>query len=107
MGVIKIGISLPRHLLERVDDIVRRKGQSRSEFIRRSLEQALAENVPSRVLAEARALYAAVKEQDLSLAEDFMTVASETLPPYEEAESSINLISVPRREARCAGLTRR
>jgi metal-responsive CopG/Arc/MetJ family transcriptional regulator len=90
MGVIKIGISLPRHLLERVDDIVRRKGQSRSEFIRRSLEQALAENVPSRVLAE-----------------DFMTVASETLPPYEEAESSINLISVPRREARCAGLTRR
>ncbi|RLC89461.1 MAG: hypothetical protein DRI79_06825 [Chloroflexi bacterium] len=85
MGVIKIGISLPRPLLERVDAAARRKGQSRSEFVRRSLERALAEEVSPRVLAEARALYAAIEEDDRALAEDFLAVAAETLPPYEEA----------------------
>jgi metal-responsive CopG/Arc/MetJ family transcriptional regulator len=86
MGVVKIGISLPRPLLERVDAVARRKNQSRSEFVRRSLERALADEMPSRVLAEARALYAAVGEDDLTLAEDFLTIAAETLPPYEVGE---------------------
>jgi len=85
MSVIKIGISLPRPLLERVDAVSRRKGQSRSEFVRRSLERALAEDVPPRVLVEARALYAAIEEDDRAMAEDFLTMAAETLPPYEEA----------------------
>ena len=49
MGVVKIGISLPRPLLERVDIIARRKGQSRSEFVRRSLERALVEEMSARV----------------------------------------------------------
>ena len=84
MGVVKIGISLPRPLLERVDALARRKGQSRSEFVRRSLERTLEKEIPPRVLAEARALYAAIEEDDQTLAEDFLTIASETLPPYEE-----------------------
>lgn len=86
MGVIEIGISLPRPLLKRVDVVARRKDQSRSEFVRRSLERALAEDVPPRVLAEARALYAAIEEDDRALAEDFLAVVAETLPPYEEAK---------------------
>ena len=86
MGVVKIGISLPRPLLERVDAIAHRKGLSRSEFVRRSLARALSEEIPPRVLAEARALYAAIEEDDRTLAEDFLAVAAETLPPYEEAE---------------------
>ena len=86
MGVIEIGISLPRPLLKRVDVVARRKDQSRSEFVRRSLERALTDDVPPRVLAEARALYAAIEEDDRALAEDFLAVAAETLPPYEEAE---------------------
>jgi len=84
MGVVKISISLPRPLLERVDAIARRQGQSRSEFVRRGLERALAEEIPPPVLAEARALYAAIEEDDRILAEDFLAVAAETLPPYEE-----------------------
>ena len=84
MSVVKIGISLPHNLLERVDAVVRRKGLSRSEFVRRSLERALAEETPPRVLAEARALYAAIEEDDPTLAEDFLSIAAETLPPYEE-----------------------
>lgn len=85
MSVIKIGISLPRPLLERVDTVAHRKGQSRSEFVRRSLERTLTEDVPPSVLAEARALYTAIEEDDRALAEDFLAVAAETLPPYEEA----------------------
>ncbi len=65
MGVVKIGISLPRPLLER----------------------ALAEEVPPRVLAEARALYAAIEEDDRAMAEDFLAVVAENLPPYEEVRS--------------------
>jgi len=87
MSVAKIGISLSRSLLERVDALARRKGQSRSEFIRRSLEQALMEDVSSHTLAEARTLYAAIEKDDRAVAEDFLTVAAETLPPYEETES--------------------
>jgi metal-responsive CopG/Arc/MetJ family transcriptional regulator len=89
MSVIKIGISLPRPLLERVDAIARRKNQSRSEFVRRSLERTLAEDTPSHVLAEARALYAAIEDDDLSLAEDFLAVAAETLPPYEAEKDEV------------------
>ena len=85
MGVVKIGISLPRSLLERVDAIARRRGLSRSEFVRHSLARTLAEEIPAHVLAEARALYAAIEEDNGTLAEDFLAVASETLPPYEEA----------------------
>lgn len=84
MGIIKIGISLPRPLLERVDAIARRRDQSRSEFVRRSLERTLVEEIPPHVLAEARELYAAIEEDDRTLAEDFLAVAAETLPPYEE-----------------------
>ncbi len=87
MGVVKIGISLPRPLLEQVDVIARHRSQSRSEFIRRSLKQALAEDTPPRVLAEARALYAAIEKENLTLAEDFLTVVTETIPPYDETES--------------------
>lgn len=86
MGVVKIGISLPRSLLERVDAIARRRGLSRSEFVRHSLARTLAEEIPTHVLAEARALYAAIEEDERTLAEDFLAVAAETLPPYEEAE---------------------
>jgi metal-responsive CopG/Arc/MetJ family transcriptional regulator len=86
MGVIKIGISLPRSLLERVDAVARRKRQSRSEFVRRSLERTLAEDTSPDMLAEARALYAAIEEDDRALAENFMSIAAETLPPYEDVE---------------------
>lgn len=83
MGVVKIAISLPHSLLEQVDLVARRKGQSRSEFVRRSLERALTEEASPRVLAEARALYAAIDEDDKVLAEDFLAVAAETLPSYD------------------------
>jgi metal-responsive CopG/Arc/MetJ family transcriptional regulator len=84
MGVVKIAISLPHSLLEQVDLIARRRGQSRSEFVRRSLERAITEEVSPYVLAEARARYAAIDEDDKTLAEDFLAVAAETLPPYDE-----------------------
>jgi metal-responsive CopG/Arc/MetJ family transcriptional regulator len=85
MGVVKIGISLPRPLLDRVDALARHKRQSRSEFVRQSLERTLAEEIPPHVLAEARELYAAVEADDRALAEGFLAVAAETLPPYDEA----------------------
>jgi metal-responsive CopG/Arc/MetJ family transcriptional regulator len=87
MGVVKIGISLPDSLLEKVDTIARRKGVSRSEFVRQSLERTLAEESSPRILAEARALYAAVEEDDLETADDFLTAAADTLPTYEEPET--------------------
>ena len=89
MGVTKIGISLPQPLLEKIDTAARRKKQSRSEFVRQSLERALAEETPPHVLAEARALYAAIQDDDLNLAEDFITIAVETLPAYKTEENEV------------------
>ena len=86
MGIVKIGVSLPRHLLDRVDALARRKGQSRSELVRRSLERTLTEEIPPQGLAEARELYAAIEADDRNLAEDFLAAAAETLPPYEDAD---------------------
>jgi hypothetical protein len=59
MGMVKISISPPRPLPE---------------------DEAL----PC-TLTKARTLYAATGEDDRALAEDFLAVAVETLPPYEEA----------------------
>jgi metal-responsive CopG/Arc/MetJ family transcriptional regulator len=87
MSVVKIGISLPDSLLEKVDTSARRKGISRSEFVRQSLERTLAEELSPHVLAEARVLYAAVEGDDLAVADDFLTIAADTLPTYEEPET--------------------
>ena len=87
MSVVKIGVSLPNSLLEQVDTLGRRNSQSRSEFIRRSLERTLMDEVAPRMLAEAHALYAAIGTDECALAEDFLTVSVDTLPPYEEGES--------------------
>ena len=86
MSVVKIGISLPNSLLEQVDTLARRNGQSRSEFIRRSLERTLMDGVAPGMLAEAHALYAAIGTDERALAEDFLTVSADTLPPYEEGD---------------------
>ena len=41
MTTVKVSISLPKDLLERVDDICRRLHMARSEFIARVLEEKL------------------------------------------------------------------
>ena len=83
----KIAISLPADLLAKVDALAQQRGESRSAFVRRSLEQALGRQEAQQVLIEARRLYAEVEETDRELAEDFLSISAETLPPYSGSET--------------------
>ncbi len=82
----RITISLPKELLARVEALAQERGETRSAFVRRSLEQALERYEARKVLAEAQTLYAEIEETDRKLAEGFLAISAETLPPYDEAE---------------------
>jgi predicted DNA-binding protein len=83
--VAKVAISLPPDLLGRVDDEAKAKGQSRSAYIRETLERALAVVEEERAVREARAVYAAIEEDPAfwPAHEAFARIASETVPPFE------------------------
>ncbi len=46
----------------------------------------MTEETPSHVLAKAHTLYTTIKDDDLALAEEFLAIATETLPPYQAKE---------------------
>lgn len=83
MATTKIAVSLPSDLLAQVDELARRLNESRSAIVRRSLEQTLEQYALQQTLRKARKIYAEIEEADRQLAEDFLTISAETLPPYE------------------------
>ncbi len=83
----RITISLPKEMLARMDALAQERGETRSAFVRRGLEQTLEGYEARKVLAQAQALYAEIEETDRRLAEDFLSISAETLPPYSDAEA--------------------
>jgi predicted transcriptional regulator len=66
-----------------VDRLAEETGESRSAIVRHSLEQTLRQQAEQQELHEARRIYAEIEAEDRQLAEDFLTVAAETLPVYQ------------------------
>ncbi|HID86939.1 MAG TPA: ribbon-helix-helix protein, CopG family [Anaerolineae bacterium] len=83
MATTRIAVSLPPDLLAQVDELAQRLNESRSAIVRRSLEQTLEQYALQRTLHKAGEIYAEIEEADRQLAEDFLTISAETLPPYE------------------------
>ena len=83
MATTKIAVSLPPDLLAQVDELARRLNESRSALVRRSLEKTLEQYTLQQTRHKAREIYAEIEETDRQLAEDFLTISAETLPPYE------------------------
>jgi metal-responsive CopG/Arc/MetJ family transcriptional regulator len=97
LTVAKVAVSLEPELLARVDAAAEAAGQSRSAFVRHSLEYALRTLEEERAVREARAIYGEI-ERDESLRQlhdAFSSVAGETLPPFEPDEQQAGPPSVP------------
>ncbi|MGH2353876.1 MAG: CopG family ribbon-helix-helix protein [Chloroflexota bacterium] len=89
MPVARVAISLNSDLLARVDALATAAGQSRSEFVRKSLEQVLSVQEEERAVAEARAIYLDVEADSSQQAmhEAFLAAAQDTAPAYAAAVS--------------------
>jgi metal-responsive CopG/Arc/MetJ family transcriptional regulator len=81
----KIAVSLPADLLVRVDAAAAAAGQSRSAFLRHSLESVLSQLEEERAVLEVGALYAEIESDPVErrLAEAYASLAIETVPPFE------------------------
>jgi metal-responsive CopG/Arc/MetJ family transcriptional regulator len=99
MGVAKVAVSLEPELLARIDAAAESAGQSRSAFVRQSLEYTLQTLEEEHAVREARAIYGEI-ERDESLRrlhEAFLSVAGETLPPFTPDEQEPAPASAPSR----------
>ena len=86
MPVAKVAISLDPALLARVNAEAERAGKSRSEFVRDCLERALDAMEDEQTVREARAIYAAVEDdEDRRLTEAMSQLSAEALPPFRAA----------------------
>ena len=82
----KVAISLPQPLLQRIDELARRLDETRSGFIRRSLERTVEEYDFEETVRRAREIYAEVDEEERELHEAFFSIAAETLPEWDWGE---------------------
>jgi len=82
----KIAISLPQPLLQRVDELARKLNETRSGFIRRSLERTIEEYEFEETVRRVREIYAEFAEEDRQLAESMIPAIRETLPEWDWGE---------------------
>lgn len=82
----KIAISLPHPLLQRVDELAHKLNETRSAFIRRSLERTLEEYDFEETVRQALEIYAEFTEEDRQLAESMIPIIRETLPEWDWGE---------------------
>ncbi|MDI6793434.1 MAG: ribbon-helix-helix domain-containing protein [bacterium] len=76
---VKTAVSLPEYLFEEVDTYAKTHHQSRSSVIRLALEKLLNAYQDQKTLLKAKEIYAELAQSDQKLAEDFLSISSETL----------------------------
>ena len=81
MTVFKVALSLPAPLLRRIDRLASKARLSRSAFVRHAVERALRQPAETEALQKARRIYADIAEEDRALAETYLPLISETVPP--------------------------
>lgn len=81
MAVAKVALSLPAPLLTRIDRLAKKSRLSRSAFVRQAVERTLRRQAETEVVRKAHLIYAEIGEEDRALAETFLPLAAETLPP--------------------------
>jgi metal-responsive CopG/Arc/MetJ family transcriptional regulator len=81
MAVAKVAVSLPSSLLNRIDRVAKKSRLSRSAVIREAVERTFRQRDEDEVLRKAHPIYAEIGEEDRALAETFLSLAAETLPP--------------------------
>ena len=81
MAVVKIALSLPAPLVTRIDRLAKKSGLSRSAVVREVVERTLNESTETEILRKARRIYSQIGEEDRALAETFLPLVAEAIPP--------------------------
>jgi len=81
----KVSISLPGGLLAEIDELAEKRQLPRSALVREGLERVLKQERQRQTLIRARELYAQIAVEDRALSEEHLSLAVETLPPYNPA----------------------
>ena len=81
MPVAKVALSFPAPLLRRIDRLAGKARLSRSAFVRHAVETALRQPADMEVLRKARQIYTDIADEERALAETYLPLAAETLPP--------------------------
>jgi len=77
---IKVTVSLPRELLQEVDSIAKDSYNSRSLLVKKALELLIDEYIEKKNIEEAKQIYSEIYQSNHKLAEEFLSISSETLP---------------------------
>ncbi|MEA1964410.1 MAG: ribbon-helix-helix domain-containing protein [Candidatus Aerophobetes bacterium] len=77
---VKVTVSLPRDLLQKVDSITKDSYNSRSSLVKKALELLIDEYIEKNNVKKAKQIYGEISQSNHKLAEEFLSISSETLP---------------------------
>lgn len=79
---VKVAVSLPSDIFYELNKLAKQRGKSRSAIVKDALSRFLLEEVDEETEARARVLYEKISNEDRAIAEKFLGVIKEDLPPY-------------------------
>jgi len=77
---MKVTVSLPGDLLQEVDNIAKDSYNSRSSLVKKALEILINDYIEKKNIEKARQVYREIYQSNHKLAEEFLSISSETLP---------------------------
>ncbi|TVM00558.1 MAG: hypothetical protein CV087_13225 [Candidatus Brocadia sp. WS118] len=83
MPVTKLGISVPKELLEEVDMISKELKKNRSEVIRDAITKMINAYRRQQAIEKAEKIYKEIAEYDKRLAEDFLSICEKPGAKYK------------------------
>lgn len=83
MPVTKLGISVPKELLEEVDKISKELKKNRSEVVRDAITKMINTYRRQQVIEKAEKIYKEIAEDDKRLAEDFLSICEKPGAKYK------------------------
>ena len=83
MPVTKLGISIPKELLDEIDKISQGLKKNRSEIIREGITKIINDYKKQQVVGHAEKIYREIAEDDKRLAEDFLSICEKPVAKYK------------------------
>lgn len=83
MPVTKLGISIPKELLDEIDKISQGLKKNRSEIIREGITRIINDYKKQQVVEHAEKIYKEIAEDDKRLAEDFLSICEKPVAKYK------------------------
>lgn len=88
MPVTKLGISIPKELLDEIDKISQGLKKNRSEIIREGITKIINDYKKQQVVEHAEKIYKEIAEDDKRLAEDFISICEKPVAKYKTGRNT-------------------